>query len=230
MSTHFALFETAIGACGVGWSEVGIVALQLPEADSERTRARLARRWPDARESAPPPAVRAAIETVVVLISGAARDRIEADLEAIALDLEDVPAFDRRVYAVARTIAPGKTLTYGEIAARIGEPGAAREVGQALGRNRIPIIVPCHRVVAAGGRTGGFSARGGVATKLRLLEIERATFTAGPTLFDDDAAFARLQGRSPSHPSPASGEGVERRVAARARNDARFTRSTGSRS
>jgi methylated-DNA-[protein]-cysteine S-methyltransferase len=195
MSTNFALFDTAIGACGIAWSDAGIVAVQLPEADRERTRARLVRRWPDACEATPPPAVASAIDTIVALISGAASDRIGADLEAIALDLEDVPAFDRKVYAVARTIAPGKTLTYGDIAARIGEPGAGREVGQALGRNRIPIIVPCHRVVAAGGGTGGFSARGGVDTKLRLLEIERATFTDGPTLFDDDAAFARLQRR-----------------------------------
>jgi methylated-DNA-[protein]-cysteine S-methyltransferase len=156
MSTQFALFDTAIGACAIAWSEAGIVALQLPEADRERTRARLVRRWPDACEAAPPPAVAAAIDTVVTLVSGTAPDRIAADLEAIALDLEDVPAFDRKVHAVARTIAPGKTLTYGEVAARIGEPGAAREVGQALGRNRIPIIVPCHRVVAAGGGTGGF--------------------------------------------------------------------------
>jgi methylated-DNA-[protein]-cysteine S-methyltransferase len=195
MSTQFAIFDTAIGACGIAWSEAGVVALQLPEADRERTRARLVRRWPDACETAPPPAVQAAIDTVVTLFSGAVPDHIGADLEAIALDLEDVPAFDRQVYEVARTIAPGKTLTYGEIAAQIGEPDAAREVGQALGRNRIPIIVPCHRVVAAGGKTGGFSATGGVDTKLRLLEIERTTFADGPTLFDDDDAFARLQRR-----------------------------------
>jgi methylated-DNA-[protein]-cysteine S-methyltransferase len=195
MSTSFALFDTAIGACGIAWSEVGVVALQLPEADRARTRARLVRRWPDASEAAPPPAIGKAIDTVVTLISGEAPERIGADLEAIVLDLDDVPAFDRAVHVAARTIAPGTTLTYGEVASRIGEPGAAREVGQALGRNRIPIIVPCHRVVAAGGGTGGFSARGGLDTKLRLLEIERATFTDGPTLFDDDAAFARLQRR-----------------------------------
>jgi methylated-DNA-[protein]-cysteine S-methyltransferase len=195
MSTHFALFDTAIGACGIAWSEAGIVALQLPERDRARTQARLLQRWPDASEAAPPPAVQAAIDAVITLVSGAAPDRIQADLESIVLDLEDMPGFDREVYAVARTIAPGKTLTYGEVAARIGEPGAAREVGQALGRNRIPIIVPCHRVVAAGGGTGGFSARGGVDTKLRLLEIERATFNDGPTLFDGDTAFARLQRR-----------------------------------
>jgi methylated-DNA-[protein]-cysteine S-methyltransferase len=195
MATHFALFDSAIGPCAIAWSETGVVALQLPEADRGRTRARLLRRWPDASEAVPPPTIQTAIDAVVTLISGEAPDRIGADMESIGLDLDDVPAFDREVYAVARTIAPGTTLTYGEIAARIGEPDAAREVGQALGRNRIPIIVPCHRVVAAGGRPGGFSATGGVDTKLRLLEIERTTFTDGPTLFDDDTAFARLQRR-----------------------------------
>jgi methylated-DNA-[protein]-cysteine S-methyltransferase len=195
MSTRFALFDTAIGACAIAWSEAGIVALQLPEAERTRTRARLLRKWPEACETPPSPAIAAAIDSVVALTSGAATEPAGADLAAATLDLDDVPAFDREVYAVARTIGPGKTLTYGEVALRIGEPGAAREVGQALGRNRIPIIVPCHRVVAAGGKTGGFSATGGVDTKLRLLEIERATFTDGPTLFDDDTAFARLQRR-----------------------------------
>ena len=195
MSTQFALFETAIGACAIAWSEAGIVALQLPEADRARTQARLLRRWPQAHEAPASPAVQAAIDAVVALTSGAMAERTGADLAAITLDLEELPDFDREVYAVARTIAPGETLTYGEIAARIGEPGAAREVGQALGRNRIPIIVPCHRVVAAGGGTGGFSATGGVTTKLRLLEIEGTSFTDWPTLFDDDAAFARLQHR-----------------------------------
>jgi methylated-DNA-[protein]-cysteine S-methyltransferase len=195
MSTRFALFDTAIGACAIAWSEAGIVALQLPEADRTRTHARLLRRWPQAQEAPPSPAIAAAIDSVVALTSGATAEPARADLAAATLDLDDVPAFDREVYAVARTIGPGKTLTYGEVALRIGEPGAAREVGQALGRNRIPIIVPCHRVVAAGGKTGGFSATGGVDTKLRLLEIERTTFTDGPTLFDDDTAFARLQRR-----------------------------------
>jgi methylated-DNA-[protein]-cysteine S-methyltransferase len=194
MSTSFSLFETPIGLCGIVWSDAGVVAVYLPEADGARMRARLSRRWPKACETPPPPSIQAAIDAMLALTSGAAADRAGADLASIALDIEDVPAFDRKVHEVARAIAPGKTLTYGEIAARIGEPGAAREVGQALGRNRIPIIVPCHRVVAAGG-TGGFSAPGGVDTKLRLLEIERATFTDGPTLFGDDAAFARLQRR-----------------------------------
>ena len=123
-------------------------------------------------------------------LSGAA-----VDLSTVPLDMERVPAFERRVYEVARTIPPGQTLTYGEVAARLGDPGAAREVGQALGRNPFAVIVPCHRVVAAGGKTGGFSATGGVTTKLRLLEIERARLRSEPTLFDQDEAFARLQRR-----------------------------------
>ena len=92
-----------------------------------------------------------------------------------------MPALARRVYEVARTIPPGATLTYGEIAARLELPGAARDVGQALGRNPFPLVVPCHRVVAAGGRLGGFSARGGAATKRRLLAIEGAI---APDLFE----------------------------------------------
>jgi methylated-DNA-[protein]-cysteine S-methyltransferase len=190
MTTAFALFETAIGSCAIVWSGSGILALQLPEADEDRTRARVLRRWPDAREEPPPPAVRRAVDGVVALLSGAA-----ADLSTVPLDMGRVPAFDRRVYEVARAIPPGQTLTYGEVAARLGDPGAARDVGQALGQNPFALIVPCHRVVAAGGKTGGFSATGGVATKLRLLEIERARLTGEPTLFDQDEAFARLQRR-----------------------------------
>ena len=111
------------------------------------------------------------------------------DLSAIALDMDGLPSFDRRVYEVARTIAPGATLSYGEISARLGARDLAREVGQALGRNPFPIIVPCHRVLAAGGKAGGFSANGGITTKLRLLTIERARTSDTPTLFDGDSAF-----------------------------------------
>jgi methylated-DNA-[protein]-cysteine S-methyltransferase len=190
MSTAYALFETPIGGCAIAWSGSGVLALHLPEADGQRTRARVLRRWPQAREEPPPPAVQRAIDGVVALLSGD-----PTDLAAVALDMERVPAFDTRVYEVARTIAPGETLTYGDIATRLGDPGAAREVGQALGRNPFAVIVPCHRVIAAGGKAGGFSATGGVATKLRLLEIERVRLGREPTLFDRDEAFARLQRR-----------------------------------
>jgi methylated-DNA-[protein]-cysteine S-methyltransferase len=132
----------------------------------ERPRCRR-REFPGVPESPPTPEVQRAVDGIVALLSGEARD-----LSFVELDMREVPPFNRRVYEVARTIPPGGTLSYGEIAARLGEPGAARDVGVALGRNRFAIVVPCHRVVAANGKLGGFSARGGVRTKLRLLSIE----------------------------------------------------------
>jgi methylated-DNA-[protein]-cysteine S-methyltransferase len=117
----------------------------------------------------PPEAVSEVIVAVTALLSGAPED-----LAFVAIDMNGIPDFNRRVYEVARTIRPGSTLTYGEVARRIGEPWAAQAVGQALGRNPFAIIVPCHRVVAAGDRLGGFSADGGRITKQRLLEIEGA--------------------------------------------------------
>jgi methylated-DNA-[protein]-cysteine S-methyltransferase len=176
----FALFDTAIGRCGIAWGERGLVGVQLPETSETRTRARLRRRFRDAREAPPPPPVQHAIEGIVALLGGEA-----TDLSAVALDMDGVPPFDRRVYEVARTIPAGATLAYGDIAARLGAPGEARAVGQALGQNPFPLVVPCHRVLAAGGKVGGFSAHGGIATKLRLLSIERARTSAAPTLFDD---------------------------------------------
>jgi methylated-DNA-[protein]-cysteine S-methyltransferase len=141
--------------------------VQLPEARVAATRARLQQRFPGAREAAPPPAMRRAQIEIAALLRGA-----PSDLGALALDMDGLPPFHRRVYESARTIAPGATLSYGELAARLGSPGAARAVGQALGRNPFAIVVPCHRVLAAGGKVGGFSANGGVTTKLRLLAIE----------------------------------------------------------
>jgi methylated-DNA-[protein]-cysteine S-methyltransferase len=170
-----ALFETAIGHCGIAWSERGIAAVRLPEKNDAATRASLTRRCPGAEEQAPPPPVQHAIDGIVALLSGELRD-----LSAVVLDMDRVPQFHRRVYEIARTIAPGDTLSYGDIAARLGEPGAARDVGQALGRNPFPIVVPCHRVVAAGGKLGGFSAPGATATKRRLLAIESAHTTSLP--------------------------------------------------
>jgi methylated-DNA-[protein]-cysteine S-methyltransferase len=176
----FALFDTAIGVCGIVWGERGLVGVQLPEASEVRTRARMRRRFPATPEAPPPPSVQRAIEGIVQLLQGEA-----IDLAAIALDMAGVPSFDRRVYEVARTVPPGATLSYGEIAARLGAPGEARAVGQALGQNPFPLVVPCHRVLAAGGKVGGFSANGGIATKLRLLSIERARTSSAPTLFEN---------------------------------------------
>ena len=115
---------------------------------------------------------------MTALLRGEARD-----LTGVTIDNAGVPEFNTRVYAIARNIPPGATMTYGEIAERLGDKTLAREVGTALGQNPCPIIIPCHRVLAAGGKTGGFSASGGVVTKLRLLTIEGAQ-PGGPTLFD----------------------------------------------
>ncbi len=185
MTTHgFALFDTPIGRCGIAWSSRGIAGVQLPEGSDDATRARLLRQFPDAREGRPPPHAEAARDGIVALLRGERRD-----LGTLALDLEDLPPFHRRVYEVARAIPPGATLSYGEVAARLGAHGAARAVGQALGRNPFPIVVPCHRVLAAGGRVGGFSANGGAATKLRLLAIEGVRLDAVPAIPAGDGAF-----------------------------------------
>jgi methylated-DNA-[protein]-cysteine S-methyltransferase len=191
MTKSFTIFETAIGPCGIAWGERGIAAVQLPEANEQKTRARMLRRFPDASEAPPPPDVQRAVDGITALLRGEV-----SDLSTVALDMEDLPAFNRRVYEVACTIPPGATLSYGEITARLGEPPqAAREVGRALGQNPIPIIVPCHRVLAANGKPGGFSASGGVTTKLRLLTIERAKTSDAPALFEDLPLAARPRRR-----------------------------------
>jgi methylated-DNA-[protein]-cysteine S-methyltransferase len=163
----FVLFETAIGPCAIAWSERGICAVQLPGHSAEATRRHMQQRYPGAPETPPPAAVQDAIGRIVALMDGK-----PSDLSSITLDLEGVPEFSRRVYDVTLAIPPGQTLTDGEVAERVGEPGAAQSVGQAMRANPIPIIVPCHRVLAAGGKIGGFSAPGGVATKRKMLAIE----------------------------------------------------------
>src|SRR5262245_3375251 len=164
----FTLFDTAIGRCGIAWGQGGVAGVQLPEAREPQTRLRVLERFPDACETPPPSEVRRAIESISALLGGEA-----TDLSGVVLDMDRVPEFHRRVYEAARAIPVGATVSYGEIAARLGAPGASRAVGQALGRNPFAILVPCHRVLTAGGRLGGFSANGGIATKLRLLTIER---------------------------------------------------------
>jgi methylated-DNA-[protein]-cysteine S-methyltransferase len=181
---HFALFDSSIGRCAIAWGADGVARVQLPEAREAATRARLLRQLPDAREAPPPPAIRRAIEDIVALLGGEARD-----LASVALDMAGLAPFQRRVYEAARRIPAGATRSYGEIATQLGAPGAARAVGQALGRNPFAIVVPCHRVVSAGGRVGGFSANGGIATKLRMLAIE-ASANGQPGIWDGDAGFA----------------------------------------
>lgn len=151
--------------------------MQLPESGERATRRRVLARFPAARAAVPPAHVRRTIDDIVALLGGERKELGQA-----ILDSEAVPDFNRRVYDIARTIPPGGTLSYGAIAERLGDRNLARDVAQALGQNPFPIIVPCHRVMAAGGKTGGFSAPGGVRTKLRLLSIEGAQ-PGGPTLF-----------------------------------------------
>src|SRR6516165_787564 len=184
MASGFALFDTAIGRCGIAWGGHGVAGVQLPEAGEPETRARMLQRFPTAGEEVPPPEVRRLIDGIVALLRGAA-----TDLSTIVLHMEQMPAFHPRVYEAARAIPPGMTLSYGDIATRVGAPGAARAVGQALGRNPFPIVVPCHRVLAAGGKIGGFSAEGGVATKRRMLAIEGAQLNGTTPLFDGDGAL-----------------------------------------
>lgn len=173
----FAVFETAIGFCGIAWGEAGVVGVRLPDAGAGLTRARLHAEHPEAVEGEPPEYVRAAMKEIDALLRGEARSLAE-----VPLDFSGVPRFHRRVYEVARTIPPGKTWTYGEVAKALGMPGSAQAVGRALGHNPFPIVVPCHRVLGAGGKMVGFSAPGGVETKRRMLAIEGAHSTE-PTLF-----------------------------------------------
>lgn len=185
MESGWAIFETAIGRCAIAWSERGVAGVQLPEASDAETRGRVVRRLPRAVEQTPPPAIRHVIDGIVELLAG--HRTPAASLAFVELDLRGIPDFERDVYAVARTVGPGDTVTYGDIARRLGDPGASRAVGQALGRNPWPLVVPCHRVLAASGRLGGFSASGGAALKLRLLQIERARGLPVGGLFDEAA-------------------------------------------
>lgn len=176
---HFHLFATAIGTCALVWEGERFIGAQLPERDEAAARKRLERRFPEAEETEAQGFVADTVAGIRALFEGEKRD-----LSHLPLAIERTPDFNRRVYEVALSIPHGETLTYGEVAQRIGEPGAARAVGVALGQNPWPIIVPCHRVLAAGGKTGGFSADGGVETKLRILTIEKARTSAEPGLFE----------------------------------------------
>lgn len=178
-TTAFTRFPTPLGACAIAWNARGITGVQLPEPDEQALLRRAARVWPDVVEDEPPPTVRQTIDEIGGLLRGE-----PLDLTGAVLDEQDLPDFDRRVYAISRAIPPGRTITYGELARRLEEPGAAQAVGRALGRNPYPIVVPCHRIVGADGRMTGFSAPGGTETKRRLLVIEGAWQYDQASLFD----------------------------------------------
>ena len=190
MPAGLAVFDTDIGRCGVAWGDHGLLGVQLPETSDARTISRLALKVPGTSEGMMPDHVRQACEAMTELLRGEIKD-----LSFIAIDMEQVSAFNRSVYNIARTIAPGETLTYGDIAVRLGDKLLSRAVGKALGENPFPIVVPCHRVLAANGKTGGFSASGGVTTKFRMLAIERARIAGresenAPMLFDPGLSIA----------------------------------------
>jgi O-6-methylguanine DNA methyltransferase len=168
-STAFCLFETALGTCGIAWSEDDgrVTAFQLPESSAKRTESRIAAKSGGSNSNSPPASIAALIERIVAHLEGKADD-----FSDVELNLDGSPKFAQQVYSAAREILPGQTVTYGELAKAIGRPNSARAVGQALGRNPIALIVPCHRVLAAGSKPGGFSAHGGLATKAKMLAIE----------------------------------------------------------
>ena len=175
---EFAVIPTAIGECALVWNEnAEIVGSALPHGGADQVRGAVRGWYPGSVEASPAP-VAAAVAALTRLL-----DDGVGDLAEIHLDMSAVPDFDRRVYEVVRAIPPGETRTYGAVATELGAPGAAQAVGQAMGRNPFPPIVPCHRVLAAGRRVGGFSARGGPRTKLRMLATE-GVHLEQPTLFD----------------------------------------------
>ncbi len=178
-TTRLALFDTAIGRCGLAWHETAVVGVQIPEVDDDATITRLKRLVPLATRAEPDGFALEAVNKIRELMDGK-----RPDLAAIPVDVGAVSSLCRSVYEVTRAIPPGEVLTYGEVAKRIGQPGAAQAVGQALGANPIPIIVPCHRVVGANHSLVGFSANGGIETKRKMLLIEGSTAVT-PSLFDD---------------------------------------------
>ena len=168
-ATQHHLFDTALGVCGVAWNARGIAGVQLPEKDPAMTARRLAAKSGSTGEATPPPPIAAVIGSIQNYLSGQ-----KINFTDIAVDLDGVDEFRRKIYQALRGIGFGCTTTYGELARAIGatEWEGARDVGDAMGRNPVPIVIPCHRVLASGGRLGGFSAYGGTATKQKLLALE----------------------------------------------------------
>jgi methylated-DNA-[protein]-cysteine S-methyltransferase len=175
----YTVFDTTIGRCGIAWGDLGILGVQLPEAREIETRRRLFQLYPDARELRPPPEIQTAIDGIAALLRGKV-----ADFSEVRLDVTSIRPFDGRVYDFTRTIPRGETLTYGEVASRLRASGATHSVAQALSRNPFMIIVPCHRVLEAGGYADKISPNGGSISKRRLLSIEGAGSSRSKTLFD----------------------------------------------
>ena len=176
---RYTVFDSSVGRCGIAWGELGVLGVQLPEAREIETRRRLFQLFPDARELRPPPDIQSAIDGIAALLRGKA-----ADLSELRLDMTGIPPFNARVYEFTRTIPRGETMTYGEVASRLRASGALHSVAQAISKNPFMIIVPCHRVLEAGGYADRISANGGSISKRRLLSIEGAGSPGSRTLFD----------------------------------------------
>lgn len=166
-TSGYALFDTAFGPCGIAWTGQGVSRLQLPERTAGDTEDRI-RRTSGAAKAAPPASARKVADSLRRYFTGE-----PMDFGAMALDLSTVSAFLRSVYQAARAIPWGRTATYGDLAKQVGSPGGARAIGRAMATNPVPIIIPCHRVLASDGKLGGFSAFGGTVQKERLLILER---------------------------------------------------------
>lgn len=173
---HYNIFETAGGFCGIAWNSVGITRFQLPIKTAEATERALLRRLPDALPSIPTPDVEKTIAAVKRYFDGE-----EIDFSDVAIDIGNQEPFFTQIYAAARQLVWGHTTTYGTIAKELGAgPEAARDVGQAMAKNPVPLIIPCHRVLAAGGKIGGFSAPGGSVAKAHMLELEGVELSPSP--------------------------------------------------
>jgi methylated-DNA-[protein]-cysteine S-methyltransferase len=172
---HYHLFETGLGLCGIAWSDQGITRFRLPDTDRDAVAKAFGVK---ARPTEPPPHVAAAAAEAKRYFGG---ERI--DFRALGLDLAGIEPFRRTIYDALRAVGWGETVTYGELAKRAGAPGAAQEVGVAMARNPVPLIIPCHRVLAAGGKIGGFSAPGRTETKERMLALEGVFIGNQPKLF-----------------------------------------------
>jgi methylated-DNA-[protein]-cysteine S-methyltransferase len=173
---YYLIFETAAGFCGIAWSGAGITRFQLPTKSAEAAQRALLRRVPGATPGEPPPEVTA-------VVAGAKRyfDGERTHFSDVTLDLDGQGAFYKQIYAAARQVEWGRTTTYGALAKQLGTgPETARDVGDAMAKNPVPLIIPCHRVLAAGGKIGGFSAPGGEAAKRRMLALEGASVAPPP--------------------------------------------------
>ncbi|MFK8043613.1 methylated-DNA--[protein]-cysteine S-methyltransferase [Congregibacter sp.] len=177
----FTLFDTHFGTCGIGWNDVGLSRVQLPEATADETAARM-RSFGMTSTTLLPKYAQAAVAALTAYFEGEA-----VALEGLALDYSLVSPFNALIYGALRNVSRGEMVSYGDLAKRLEQPGAARAVGIAMSKNPWPVVVPCHRVIGANGKLTGFSAYGGLDTKLRLLTLEGTQFGEAPGLFDDPA-------------------------------------------